>query len=150
MSERDELSRKLLAEDGLREGAVRGADREGLRAIVEAERKRSARVSRAMVLSWVVFLLLVAVYLSAIFGHPLGLDPSNHSGQTAYSVVGVLVIASIPLAGVAFIFAIVTTVSWGLRMAFGPRGVEERLDRIEAQLARLEAAQGKDRGEAES
>lgn len=149
MNERDELSRKLLEENGLHEGAVREGDREGLRAIVEAERKRNARVSRAMVLSWVAFVLLVALLVFGMFGRPFGLESTDLPRETA-NLIGMLMFAALLLTGIAFIFAIVTTVSWGLRMAFGPRGVEERLERIEAQLARLEAAQGEDSGEARS
>jgi hypothetical protein len=148
MSEREELSRKLLEENGLREGAMREADREGLRAIVEAERRRSARVSRTMVLSWVAFVLFLLVLSGTMFPQVFGFDVKDVARETA-NLIGMLMFAVLLLTGIAFVFAIVTTVSWGLRMAFGPRGVEERLERIEAQLARLEGAQHEGGAEAE-
>ncbi len=147
MSEREELARKLLEENGLSEGAVREADRECLRAIVRAERKRSAHLSRAMVLSWVAFVLLVVVLFGAMFPQVFGLDSTDLPRETA-NLIGVLTLAALLLTGIAFIFAMVTTVAWGLRMAVGPRGVSEQLERIEVQLARLEAEQGE--GEADS
>ncbi|MFO8081073.1 MAG: hypothetical protein R6V07_12295 [Armatimonadota bacterium] len=150
MSEREDLSRKLLEENGLREGAVREADREGLRSIVEAERNRGIRVSRAMVLSWVAFVLLLVVLFGTMFPQAFGFDPNDMARETA-NLVGMALLAVLLLTGIAFIFAIVTTVSWGLRMAFGPRDVGERLERIEAQLARMEAQkQCEERGEAGS
>jgi hypothetical protein len=138
VSEHDELSRKLLEENGLREGAVREADREGLRAIVEAERKRDSRLRSRMLGSWLVFVVLFAGSIALL----IGVRALGQGHGMGIAVVPLLTLTGLPLAGIAFIFALVTTVAWGLRLAIGPRGVEERLERIEAQLARIEAAQG--------
>lgn len=147
MSEREELSRKLLEENGLREGAVCGGDREGLRAIVEAERRRNVPLVRTVFVSWALFVVLlfggVGIYFVA--GNA---QQGGHFGETMVSVVAIAGILSLLLAGIAFVVALVSTLAWGLRMAFGPREVDERLDRIEAQLARLEAARRQSGAEA--
>ncbi|MEA3402867.1 MAG: nucleoside recognition domain-containing protein [Armatimonadota bacterium] len=141
MSEREELSRRLLEENGLREGAVREADREGLRAVVDAERRRSAHLRNVMLLSWAAFVVLFVGIFGAYFAASALDLRSIEVGRGTVNVVAVLMLATLLLAFIAFIVAIVATISWGLRLAFGPRGVEDRLEHIEAQLARLEAAQ---------
>jgi len=140
VNEHEELSRKLLEENGLREGALREADRDGLRAIVEAERRRGAHVRNMMLLSWTAFILLCALFVLAYFGAE-GTSPTVEIRGGTWHFWGLVGLFSMLLASIAFIVALVSTIAWGLRMAFGPRGVEERLERIEAQLARLEAAQ---------
>jgi hypothetical protein len=141
MSEHEELSRKLLEENGLREGAVREADREGLRAIVKAERRRGAHVRNVMLLSWAVFISLCALFVLAYFGAE-GTSPTVEIRGGTWHLWGLIGLFAMLLASIASIVALVSTIAWGLRLAFGPRRVEERLERIEAQLARLEVAQG--------
>lgn len=139
MNEREELSRRLLEENGLTQEAVARESRDSLRSIIEAERRRSAHLRNLMLLSWLVFVVLfvgtIAVYLGVA-----QLPPETDVGRGTANAIAILAIAGMPLSGIAFIIAVVVTVSWGLRMAFGPRGVEERLAHIEEQLARLEAA----------
>lgn len=142
MSDREELSRRLLEENGLSQQEVAQESRDGLRAIVESERRRDARVRNLMLVSWLVFIVLFVGILAVVYGWQLssGAETTEVSRGVA-NVIALLVLGVLLLSFIAFIVAIVATISWGLRMAFGPRGVAEQLARIEAQLAQLEATQ---------
>lgn len=146
MNEREELSRKLLEENGLSQQEVARESRDGLRSIIDSERRRSAHLRNLMLLSWLVFIVLfvgtIAVYLGVV-----ALPAETDVGRGTANAIAILAVAGMPVSGIAFIIAVVMTVSWGLRLAFGPRGVEERLARIEEQLARLEAERERPTGE---
>jgi len=144
MSEREELSRRLLEENGVSDRSLRAADREGLRASIEAERRRGAHLRNVMLVSWVAFIVLFVGLVVALFAGSTFDARSIDVGKGTVNVIALLAFAALLLAFIAFIIAVVATVSWGLRMAFGPRGIEERLERIEAQLARLEAQEERD------
>lgn len=146
MSEHEELSKKLLVANGLSEGALRESDREGLRTVFETERRRSAHVRNVMLLSWLVFIVLFVGTLAVYLG-VAQLPVETDVGRGTANVIAILAIAGIPLSGIAFIIAVVATIAWGLRMATGPRGVDERLARIEEQLARLGAERERPAGE---
>ena len=122
MSEHDELSRKLLEENGL-SGPLGRDDREDLRAIIEAERRRTVEVNKIVSTLWIAFLGLIVLSWIAMAGR----------GSVPFVIV--------VLASITFIVALTSTLRLALRMGFRPRRVEERLERIEAQLARIEAAQ---------
>ncbi len=141
MSDREELSRRLVEENGLSDRSLRAADREALRAIVEAERRRGAHVRNAMLLSWAAFIVLFVGLVAAFFAGATFDARSIQVGRGTANVIALLALAALLLAFIAFIVAVVATVSWGLRMAFGPRAVGEQLARIEAQLARLQTSQ---------
>ncbi|MGI5819394.1 MAG: hypothetical protein ACOX9R_15000 [Armatimonadota bacterium] len=146
MSEREELSRKLLEENGLAGGPLGREDREDLRAIIESERRRDARVRNLMLLSWLVFIVLFVGTIATYFGVAGLATHTLDVGRGMANAIAILLFSGIPLSAIAFIVAVVLTVSWGLRLAFGPRDVEQRLRRIEAQLARLEASQSEGEG----
>jgi len=141
MNDREELSRKLLEENGLGGGPLGRKDREDLRAVIESERRRDARVRNLMLLSWAAFVILFVGILAVFYGWRFSGAETTEVSRGVANLSALLVLGVLLLAFIVFIVAVVATVSWGLRLAFGPRGVDERLERIEAQLARLEAEQ---------
>lgn len=144
MSEHEELSRRLLAENGLTQEAVVRESRDSLRSIIDSERRRNVHLRNLMLLSWLVFIVLFVGTIAAYFGIAGLATHTLNVGKGMANAIAILLFSGIPLSAIAFIVAVVVTVSWGLRLAFGPRGVEERLARIEEQLARLEAGREDD------
>lgn len=145
MSEHEELSKKLLAENGLSAGPLAQRDREELRSIVEAERRRAGEAGKIACLLWSAFFALLVISLAIYFAAG-DAGPAVQIGEATLHIAGAVGALSMLLASITFIVALVATVAWGLRLALGPRGAEERLERIEQRLARLEAAQTKASG----
>jgi len=139
MNEREELSRRLLEENGLSQQEVAQESRDGLRAIVDSERRRDARVRNLMLLSWLAFIVLFVGILAVFYGWTFSGAETTEVSRGVANLIALLGLGVLLLSFIAFIVAIVATISWGLRLAFGPRGVGEQLARIEAQLAQLEA-----------
>ena len=67
MSDREELSRRLLEENGLTQQEVADESRDGLRSIVESERRRDARVRNLMLVSWAAFMILFVGILGVTY-----------------------------------------------------------------------------------
>lgn len=145
MSEHEELSKKLLAENGLGDGELRSTGRAGLQAIIEAEGRRSAQLRNVMLVAWAAFVATLVV-VGVLFLAAEGTEATVQVGGGTMNVVAAFGLLAWILAPITFIIAVVATLAWGLRMAFGPRGVDERLARIEEQLARLEAEHAQEAG----